>query len=272
MAGRVRASVPPQRTAAPHPARGKAAATGAASAPAATRRGVHRIPHPLSAWQNGAGNAASTRALQRAPEMQRMTYPGIKPLAGVKPATEARLAQIAQVASIVPSDDVATIFKKLGDYGRSNFQYDSGAESLANALGKNTFNCETLSDLFIVMTLMVKDPQNLETKKVTDGNPILYRGSLSAGGCSNQVANVTGKPWVFYSGGHTIASVEGTMYDLTTGVIGGFSNSNYLTGQTLGNKRYRFMIDGTATDLQSNSQVLGGLYGADVVPQAASGV
>ncbi len=47
-----------------------------------------------------------------------------------------------------------------------------------------------------------------------------------------------------YSGGHTIASVGGTFYDLTTGLTGGFSNSDYVVGKALGNKRYEFVVDG----------------------------
>lgn len=238
--------------------------------PAASTTAAHRLPHAVSAWQRAAGNSATNQLVHRSLQIQRMTYPAIKPLAGVKPATEARLAQIAQVAGIVPSDDVASIFKKLGSYGRSNFKYDSGAESLGNALSKNTFNCETLSDLFIVMVLMVKNPEDIATSKATEPNPIIFKGSLSAGGCSNQVPNVTGRPWVMYSGGHTVATVGGTIYDLTTGLVGGFSNSDYVIGKTLGNKQYRFVVDGVSVDLQSNSQVLGGLYGADPVAGAAA--
>lgn len=273
MARRTQAASTLQRPASPGATRsnqGSARPNMDSRVPTASRAVIHRLPHAVSAWQRAAGNSATNQLVQRSLQIQRMTYPAIKPLAGIKPATEARLAQIAQVAGIVPGDDVSGIFKKLGSYGRSNFKYDSGAESLANALGKNTFNCESLSDLFIVMVLMVKNPEDIATSKVTEPNPIIFKGSLSAGGCSNQVPNVTGRPWVMYSGGHTVASVGGTLYDLTTGLIGGFGNSDYVVGKALGNKQYRFVVDSVSVDLHSNSQVLGGLYGADTVAGTAS--
>ncbi len=134
------------------------------------------MPHAIASWQTAAGNAAATRLVSQGARVQRMTYPAIKPLAGVKPATEARLAQIAQVAGITPGDDVAAICKKLGSYGRSNFKYDSGGEALASALSKGTFNCETLSDLFIVMVLMVRSPEDISATKVTGGEPDPLQG------------------------------------------------------------------------------------------------
>ncbi|MEW6499265.1 MAG: DUF4157 domain-containing protein, partial [Cyanobacteriota bacterium] len=228
-----------------------------------SRGGQELIAHELThvVQQNSGLQSLQKKGVPQSTDMvvQRMTYAQIKPLAGIQANTEARLAQIVQVAGMVANDGIGEIFNKLVSYGHQNFQYESGAQSLSNALAQNTFNCETISDLFLVICLMVKNEDIAARKQILDPNPILYRGNLAGGGFSNQQPNVEGTPYVVYSGGHTGTNVGGTLYDVTTGVVGGL-NADYIVGRTLGNQRYSFTIDGNDTVMKRGDDIVGGLW------------
>ncbi len=225
---------------------------------------------------NTMGNAALRQLLseradhtegsnaQQSPHIQRMTYGQIKPLAGVRPETEARLSQIAQVAGMTESDSVPELFNKLVSYGHSNFSYDSGGAALSAAVASNTYNCETISSLFIVLCLLVKNENiNTRVQNVT-AFPLLYTGAIGGGGFKNQSSNVIGNEHLVYSGGHSMAEVDGQLYDVSTGVAGGM-NAVYVEGETLGNQQYRFNLGGESITLERTDQVIGGLWVMKIV-------
>ena len=60
----------------------------------------------------------------------------------------------------------------------------------------------------------------------------------------NQDSNVNGKEYIMYQGGHSVADIDGTLYDATTGVMpASLNDPDYVIGEKLSDK-YRCNEEG----------------------------
>lgn len=196
--------------------------------------------------------------------VQRISWDNLQRLSGLGDDHKLKLAAIAKGAGIVPSDTIANIFTKLVTYGHTNFAYDPGQSSFKTALLADEYNCESISHLLIHLVVIMKGDTEVRASNVT-AQPLVYNGSLAAGGFNNQASNVEGQTYLVFTGGHIMASIAGTLYDPTTGVSGGM-NANYVTGTVPNPNQYQFTLGVNTVNMRRVTPliVIGGLYQLEI--------
>ncbi|MBN1147061.1 MAG: DUF4157 domain-containing protein, partial [Anaerolineales bacterium] len=197
--------------------------------------------------------------------VQRISWDDLQKISALGDAHKLKLYEIAKAAGIVPSDSIANIFAKLVAYGHANFAYESGQSSFKSALLADQYNCESISHLLIHLVVIMKGDTRVSAENVT-AQPLLYKGPLEAGGFNNQAPNnVLGQTCLVFTNGHTMAKIDGSLYDPTTGVSGGM-NADYIQGALPGPNQYRFILGGNAVNMRrvEPPTVIGGLWQFEV--------
>ena len=196
--------------------------------------------------------------------VQRISWEALQRISLLGDAHKLKLAQIIKDGNIVPADTVQNIFTKLVTYGHTNFAYESGMSSFKPALLADSYNCESISHLLIHLVVIMKGNAVALAENVTP-DPLVYNGDLAAGGFNNQDTNVAGQDYLVFTGGHTMANIDGTLYDPTTGVVGGM-NDNYIRGTIPNQNHYRFSLGGIMVNMRRVDalNVIGGLYELEI--------
>ncbi|MEM7580579.1 MAG: DUF4157 domain-containing protein [Cyanobacteria bacterium P01_A01_bin.80] len=242
-----------------------------------SRQGKGLIAHELThvIQQNGIAHKLQRNGDEKAPA--KITFEKLKRLARFDTTIVSKLSDMASEAMMEESDGIPELFEKFVDYGRKNFTYVSSASNFKTAfLGTSlTFNCESISELFTFLCLSLKGELKVAKRVQFSTAPTLYKGARQ-GGFKNQDSNVNGKEYIMYQGGHSVADIDGTLYDATTGVMpASLNDPDYVIGEKLSDKYrcneegawlYKFDFDGVLHLILREQDPELGLSKYDVVP------
>jgi hypothetical protein len=141
----------------------------------------------------------------------------------------------------------ADVFTELCNYGRSNFVYTTSDMGFGSALASGTLSCRTSADLTVGVILCRTGISGSATVHSPHGgnDPIVTPPITNAGiGIFNNLRG--GGNRMLFTGGHSCASVDGTLYDLVSGLSG---TIDYLlatkgAADAKGKPTYKCTIDG----------------------------
>jgi len=193
------------------------------------------------AFENEA-NSRAKRVIDRrgygSQVVQRATYAQVKPRSVSDDDVDVILRELG-LANLAPADVTADLlFRSLRTYGMVKWTYESGQSGLGGALQNQQFNCESIGELLLVLYLRKHGEAPVGNPRVSH-NPLLYRCGTKPFGL-RMAPNVRGREEVVFSGGHMVASIAGTKYDVIAGLSGAEVDAAYEEGRKLGVGVYLF--------------------------------
>ncbi|MEJ2711335.1 MAG: DUF4157 domain-containing protein [Anaerolineales bacterium] len=221
----------------------------------------HYAPQHQHTLANQAMSVQLAQTIQRNPE----TYENVRNL---EQLNDDDVNRIANEIRLGPGDkDIGEIFTKLCDYGSKNFEYNSSASSLKDAVKSATYNCESISGLLVVMFLRQNEKGKVSKQRISY-KPLLTKNKVQNPGI-NISSNVKGTGQCLFSGGHEVAVIGGTQYDVITRLQGDVS-ANFIEGENIGGGKYSFVMEGIRNVMKRTDNEINGLMEYQVWSQEAA--
>jgi hypothetical protein len=163
--------------------------------------------------------------------------------AGTFPGSAEGVAKISR--ELGSGGSPADVFRDLCAYSRDHFVYftnDTGG--LSSALGSGTMSCRSASDLVIGVVLH-RTGLSLDVQPfgVHDGYTPVVTPPITQPGIQIQNNLRGGGDRMLFTGGHSVASIGGTLYDLVSGLSGG--SLDFLAATKKDDKTFECEVDGT---------------------------
>lgn len=139
-----------------------------------------------------------------------------------KPLFRGSAAGVEEIGESIAGDSPADVFASLCDYTRGHLVYTTNDSGLSSALSSGTIACRNASDL-VCGVILYKTGLDVEARPygIHGGEVPVVTPPIAQAGVSIQNNLRDGGTRMLFTGGHSVASVDGTLYDLITGLSGG---------------------------------------------------
>jgi len=129
---------------------------------------------------------------------------------------------VAKISESLPEGSPADVFQSLCAYSRAQFLYISDElGGLGSALGAGMLSCRAASDL-VLGVILHRTGLDLTAERidVLGGTTPVVTPPITNPGVKIQNNVQGGKDRMLFTGGHSLGSIEGTQYDLVSGLSG----------------------------------------------------